>query len=219
MLLIMPGESWCPRFLDDGSWSSRETMVVPCTHGGYDAKGADRPQHRGCNSTPGATRCVRTNARSNPGRNRDKDTVAEAIDMIVRDFVREMKGKPFESNALATRIISGDRLAGVQAFDDGGGILERVERLRVLFAGDTAKMKAVENAWLSAVATKKVAADANMALMEELAKYVFLLDGNADRGATLRNAQEVRKAALKLALANDVLVKMRDALNRIPVRQ
>jgi hypothetical protein len=32
-------------------------------------------------------------------------------------------------------------------------------------------------------------------------------------GATLRNAQEVRKAALKLALANDVLVKMRDALN------
>jgi hypothetical protein len=73
---------------------------------------------------------------------------AEAIDMIVRDFVREMKGKPFESNALATRIISGDRLAGVQAFDDGGGILERVERLRVLFAGDTAKMKAVENAWL-----------------------------------------------------------------------
>jgi len=144
---------------------------------------------------------------------------AEAIDMIVRDFVREMKGKPFESNALATRIISGDRLAGVQAFDDGGGILERVERLRVLFAGDTAKMKAVENAWLSAVATKKVAADANMALMEELAKYVFLIDGNPDGGATLRNAQEVRKAALKLALANDVLVKMRDALNRIPVRQ
>jgi len=144
---------------------------------------------------------------------------AEAIDMIVRDFVREMKGKPFESNALATRIISGDRLAGVQAFDDGGGILERVERLRVLFAGDTAKMKAVENAWLSAVATKKVAADANMALLEELAKYVFLIDGNADRGVTLRNAQEVRKAALKLALANDVLVKMRDALNRIPLRQ
>ena len=144
---------------------------------------------------------------------------AEAIDMIVRDFVREMNGKPFESNALATRIISGDRLAGVQAFDDGGGILESVERLRVLFAGDTAKMKAVENAWLSAVATKKVAADANMALMEELAKYVFLIDGNADRGVTLRNAQEVREAALKLALANDVLVKMRDALNRIPVRQ
>jgi hypothetical protein len=144
---------------------------------------------------------------------------AEAIDMIVRDFVREMKGKPFEGNALATRIISGDRLAGVQAFDDGGGILERVDRLRALFAGDTAKMKAVENAWLSAVATKKVAADANMALMEELAKYVFLIDGNADRGVTLRNAQEVREAALKLALANDVLVKMRDALNRIPVRQ
>ena len=37
---------------------------------------------------------------------------AEAIDMIVRDFVREMNGKPFESNALATRIISGGRLAG-----------------------------------------------------------------------------------------------------------
>jgi hypothetical protein len=53
----------------------------------------------------------------------------------------------------------------------------------------------------------------------ELANYVFLIDGNADGGATLRNAQEVRKAALKLALANDVLVKMRDALNRIPVRQ
>jgi hypothetical protein len=139
---------------------------------------------------------------------------AEAIDMIVRAFVREMKGKPFESNALATRIISGDRLAGVRT-----GILERVERLRVLFAGDTAKMKAVENAWLSAVATKKVVAYANMALMEELAKYVFLIDGNADGGATLRNAQEVRKAALKLALANDVLVKMRVALNRIPVRQ
>src|SRR5262249_27229171 len=144
---------------------------------------------------------------------------AEAIDMIVRDFVREMKGKPFEGDALATRIISGDRLAGVQAFDDGGGILERVDQLRALFAGDTAKMKAVENAWLSAVATKKVAADANMALLEELAKYVFLIDGNADRGVTLRNAQEVRKAALKLALANDVLVKMHDALNRIPVRQ
>ena len=88
-----------------------------------------------------------------------------------------------------------------------------------MFAGDTAKMKAVENAWLSAVATKKVAADANMALMEELAKYVFLIDENTDGGATLPNAQEVRRAALKLALANDVLVKMRDALNRIPVRQ
>ena len=58
-----------------------------------------------------------------------------------------------------------------------------------------------------------------MALMEELAKYVFLIDENTDGGATLPNAQEVRRAALKLALANDVLVKMRDALNRIPVRQ
>src|SRR5215813_5127499 len=75
MLLIMLGESWWPRFLDEGSWSSRETMVVQWTRGGYDAKGAGRPQHRGWNSTAGATRCVRTNARSNPGRNRDKDTV------------------------------------------------------------------------------------------------------------------------------------------------
>jgi hypothetical protein len=45
------------------------------------------------------------------------------------------------------------------------------------------------------------------------------IDGNAEGGATLPNAQEVRNAALKLALANDVLVKMRDVLNRIPVRQ
>jgi hypothetical protein len=29
----------------------------------------------------------------------------------------------------------------------------------------------------------------------------------------------VRRAALRIALANDVLIKMRDALNRIPVRQ
>jgi hypothetical protein len=144
---------------------------------------------------------------------------AAAIETMVRDFVRETTGKPFDSNALAARIVGGDRLAGVHAFEDAGGIVERVEQLRLLFAGDTAKMKTVEQAWLTAVATKKVAADANIALMEEVAKYVFVIDGGSDVAAILRNAQEVRKAALRIALANDVLVKMRDALNRIPVRQ
>jgi hypothetical protein len=144
---------------------------------------------------------------------------AEAIDTIVRDFVRETRGKPFDSNALAARIVGADRLAGMHAFEDGGGIVERVEQLRPLFAGDTAKMKMVENAWLSAVATKKVAADANVLLLEEIPKYVFLIGGGANAGTTLQSAQEVRKAALRIALANDILVKMRDALNRIPVRQ
>jgi hypothetical protein len=144
---------------------------------------------------------------------------AELIDTIVRDFVRETKGKPFDSNALATRILGGDRLAGVHAFEDGGGIVERVEQLRVLFAGDTAKMKTVENAWLTAVATKKVAADANVALMEEIRKYVFQIDGGADAGATSQSAEQVRRMALRITLATDVLVKMRDALNRIPMRQ
>jgi hypothetical protein len=144
---------------------------------------------------------------------------AEAIDTMVRDFVRETKGKLFDSNALATRIVGGDRLAGVHAFEGGEGIVERVEQLRLLFAGDTAKMKAVEHAWLTAVATKKVAADADVALMEEIPKYVFQIDGGADAGATLKSALEVRKATLRIALANDVLVKMRDALNRIRVRK
>jgi lysozyme family protein len=143
----------------------------------------------------------------------------EAIDTIVRDFVRETKGKPFDSNALAERIVGGDRLAGVHAFEDGGGIIERVDQLRLLFAGDTGKMKTVENAWLTAVATKKVAADANVALMKEIPKYIFLIDGGGEAGSTLQSAQEVRRAALRIALANDVLIKMRDALNRIPVRQ
>jgi hypothetical protein len=144
---------------------------------------------------------------------------AEAIDTIVRDSVREMRGKPFDSNALVARIVGGDRLAGVHAFEDGGGIVERVEQLRLLFAGDAAKMNTVENAWLSAVATKKVATDANIALMEAIPKYIFLIDGGADAGTTLQSAQEVRKSALRIALANDVLVKMRDALNRIAVRK
>jgi hypothetical protein len=80
-------------------------------------------------------------------------------------------------------------------------------------------MKTVENAWLSAVATKKVAADANLTLMKEIPKYIFLIDGGGEAGSTLQSAQEVRRAALRIALANDVLIKMRDALNRIPVRQ
>lgn len=120
---------------------------------------------------------------------------------------------------LAVRIVGGDRLAGVHAFEDEGGIVERVEQLRLLLAGDTAKMKMVEHAWLNAVATKKVAVDANVAMMEKIPKYVFQIDGGADAGATLESAQEVRKAALLIALANDVLVKMRVALNRIPVRR
>jgi hypothetical protein len=144
---------------------------------------------------------------------------AEAIDTMVRDFVRETKRKPFDTNALVARIVGGDRLAGVHAFEDGGGIIERVEQLRLLFAGDTAKMRTVEHAWLTAVATKKVAAGANVALMEEIPKYVFAIDGGAEARATLQHAQEMRSAALRIALANDVLTKMRDALNRIPVRQ
>ena len=151
-----------------------------------------------------------------PGEIEAKIPSPEAIDTIVRDFVRETKGKPFDSNALAARIVGGDRLAGVHAFEDGGGIVERVDQLRLLFAGDTAKMKTVENAWLTAVATKKVAADANVALMKEIPKYIFLID---EAGSTLQSAQEVRRAALRIALANDVLIKMRDALKRIPVSQ
>src|SRR5436190_21240572 len=116
-----------------------------------------------------------------PGEIEAKIPCPEAIDSIVRDFVREMKGKPFESNALAARIIGGDWLAGVHAFEDGGGIVERVDQLRLLFAGDTAKMKMVENAWLTAVATKKVAADANVALMNEIPNF-SLTEG--DPGST-----------------------------------
>jgi len=154
-----------------------------------------------------------------PGEIEAKIPSPEAIETIVRDFVRETNGKPSDSNALAARIVGGDRLAGVHAFEDGGGIVERVDQLRLLFAGDTAKMKTVENAWLTAVATKKVAADANVALMKEIPKYIVLIDGGGEAGSTLQSAQEVRRAALRIALANDVLIKMRDALNRIPVRQ
>ena len=48
-----------------------------------------------------------------PGEIEAKIPSPEAIDTIVRDFVRETKGKPFDSNALAARIVGGDRLAGV----------------------------------------------------------------------------------------------------------
>jgi len=154
-----------------------------------------------------------------PGEIEAKIPSPEAIDTIVRDFVRETNGKLSDSNALAARIVGGDRLAGVRAFEDGGGIVERVEQLRLLFAGDTAKMKTVENAWLTAVATKTVAADANVALMKEILRYIFLIDGGGEASSTLQSAQEVRRAVLRIALANDVLIKMRDALNRIPVRQ
>jgi hypothetical protein len=47
-----------------------------------------------------------------PGEIEAKIPSSEAIDTIVRDFARETKGKLFDSNALAARIVGGDRLAG-----------------------------------------------------------------------------------------------------------
>lgn len=139
----------------------------------------------------------------------------EMIDTIVRNYVRESKGGSFDTNALATRIVGGDRLAGIRAFEDAQGIVERVEQLRLLFAGDTSKMRTLETAWLNAVATKKVATDANVSFLDKIPKYVFLIDGGADTGATLQSAQDVRTDALRIALANDILIKMRAALSRI----
>jgi len=143
----------------------------------------------------------------------------EAIDTIVRDYVRESRGAGFKINALMTRILGEDHLAGINAFEDAEGIVERMEQLRLFFAGDMAKLRTLEQAWLNAIATKKVAAEANVRIAEMIPKYVFLIDGGAEASSTLQSAQELRTEALRIALANDVLVKMRAGLNRIPTQQ
>jgi len=140
---------------------------------------------------------------------------AETIDTLVRDYVRDSKGSGFDINALVTRILGEDRLAGIHAFEDAEGIVERVEQLRRFFAGDTSKTKTLETAWLNAVATKQVSTQANVSLLEKIPKYAFLIEGGADASATLQNAQEVRTDVLRIALANDILIKMRAALSRI----
>src|SRR5262249_17040220 len=117
------------------------------------------------------------------------------------------------------RIMGEDRLAGIRAFEDPEGIVERMEQLRLIFAGDTSKMRTLENVWLNAVATKKVAADGNVTLLEKIAKYVFLIDGGADASATMQSAQEVRAEAVRIALTNDILIKMRAALSRIRIER
>jgi len=144
---------------------------------------------------------------------------AEAIDTIVRDYVRESKGAGFHISELMMRILGEDRLAGIEAFEDAGGIVERMQQLRLFFVGDTGKLKTLEQAWLNAVATKRVAAEANVRLAEQIPKYVFLIDGGAGTTATLQSAQEVRTEVLRIALANDVLIKMRAALGRIPTER
>jgi hypothetical protein len=52
-----------------------------------------------------------------------------------------------------------------------------------------------------------------------LPKYVILIDGSADASATLETAQGVRTDALRIALANDILIKMRAALTRIRIER
>jgi len=143
----------------------------------------------------------------------------ETIDTIVRDYVRDTKGNGVDTNALVMRILGEERLAGINAFEGPDGIVERMEQLRLLFAGDTSKMRTLENAWLNAVATKKVAVDANETLLDMIAKYVLIIEGGADASATMQNAQQVRTAALRIALANDILIKMRAALTRIRIER
>jgi len=152
----------------------------------------------------------------------------EHIDEIYREQIRETlasrKGKKieemsnFDNEKLMFALLGGQaRTAGFDAFEGEKGITAMMDKLRQNHAGNTANTEALFRIWSAALAMKEVAATANNNLVFNLFYYYGLIAQGKTPEVTLEEARLNRKDLLRLRLANNTLIKLKETLEKFPL--